>query len=251
MMLAWLSSSEKIDLAAAGERRDRRRYSPGNPAPNSSAASLPWNSASRRSSVRCRSMFPRDQPRGARCRRPSARPRRRRPGAPAGGRPGRGSCSSRAAGPRRRRAGRAVPAGPRSAASGDAARARGAPRFCRRRRSRVEPPSRPSRQAARRPASSLGRFGIGGRLALLLDHPQLCRRVPEVGVGLAVDQLVDRRIGDLRRLALEPAVAVVRTRIGAVVGLAGDVEARAPRTSRGRRRARRRAWSGSCPSSPR
>ena len=70
--------------------------------------------------------------------------------------------------------------------------------------------------------SALGRtLGITGHGALLLDHPQLRRRVPEVGVGLAVDELVDRRLWGL---AVEPAVAVVGSRVGAVVGLAGDVE---------------------------
>src|SRR4029450_9650797 len=71
------------------------------------------------------------------------------------------------------------------------------------------------------------RGGLGGPLwirrdlALLLDHPQLGRRVPEVRLRLLVDQVVDRR---RRRLALQPARAVVGPRVGAVVALATDVE---------------------------
>ena len=62
-------------------------------------------------------------------RRPSASPRRPPPRARAGGRPGRGSCSSTAAAPAGRRAARAAPAGRSPAASGGSRPpARGAPR---------------------------------------------------------------------------------------------------------------------------
>src|SRR5688500_8084783 len=62
--------------------------------------------------------------------------------------------------------------------------------------------------------------GVGGRLALLAE-PQLGGGIPEVRIGLGVDQMVDRRRG---RLALEPSGAVVGPRVRAVVLLARDVE---------------------------
>ena len=55
----------------------------------------------------------------------------------------------------------------------------------------------------------------------LLLVAKLGRRVPEVRLLLRADQLVD---GRPRRLALEPAGAVVGPRVGAVVRLARDVE---------------------------
>src|SRR6266571_1301100 len=85
------------------------------------------------------------------------------------------------------------------------------------------------RRSSRRSATSLTedlvpparRLRVRGRLALLLDHAELRRRVPEVGLGLAVDQLLDRVRG---RFALEPAGTVVGPGVGAVVGLSRHVQ---------------------------
>src|SRR5947207_12519939 len=67
-----------------------------------------------------------------------------------------------------------------------------------------------------------GRLRVGERLPFALDHPKLGRGIPEVRLRLAVDQLVDRRLG---RRAAEPPGAVVGAGIRPVVLLAGDVEA--------------------------
>src|SRR3954454_314436 len=73
------------------------------------------------------------------------------------------------------------------------------------------------------PARGLGRAGLGVRRGLLglANDPQLGRWIPEVRLGLAVDEVVDRSRG---RIALEPAAAIVRPRIRAVVGLARDIQ---------------------------
>src|ERR1044072_4307247 len=100
----------------------------------------------------------------------------------AGGRPGRGSCSSRAATRALRRAGRVHPAPLRPTAA------------CWGARPHVAPP------AALPPRSC--RWLVGGvrrGLLRLLDHPKLGRGIPEVRFFLAVDQIVDRGLG---RLAL-------------------------------------------------
>src|SRR5688572_28447585 len=65
-----------------------------------------------------------------------------------------------------------------------------------------------------------GAWGIRGRLALLAE-PKLARGVPEVGVRLRVDQVVDRSRG---RVALQPAGAVVGPRVRAVVLLGRDAQ---------------------------
>ena len=148
----------------------------------------------------------RDQARGAGAGAPAHRRLGRGARARAGGRRGRGSCSSRAAGPGGRRAATRGPCGPSTSRS-----RRWSPR---------------SRSSSSRSATSVMRRApavarVGRTASCLLDHPQLGRGVPEVGLVLAVDQLVDRR---RRRLAVEPAGAVVGARVGAVVGLAGDVQ---------------------------
>src|SRR3954451_21919871 len=68
--------------------------------------------------------------------------------------------------------------------------------------------------------SAVGSWWHGG----ILGEAQLGGGVPEpdlqLGRGLGLQQVLD----DVRGLAVEPAVAVVGPRVGAVVGLAGDVE---------------------------
>src|SRR4051794_21750808 len=134
------------------------------------------------------------------CPRSVATPRRRSPSAsppppplpaPVDDRPGQGNYWSRAAAPAARRASPAAPAVRRSGASAGGAPGCGAPPGDLRCRS----------------CGGLGRRVRRGLLGLL-DHPQLGRGVPEVGLVLAVDQLVDWR---RRGLAVEPAVAVVGT----------------------------------------
>src|SRR4051794_32321288 len=63
------------------------------------------------------------------------------------------------------------------------------------------------------------------RLALVA---QLGRRVPQADLdagGLGLGGRVEELLDDVGRLAGEPAVAVVGPRVGAVVGLARDVQA--------------------------
>ena len=114
---------------------------------------------------------------------------------------------------------RAAPAAPRPAAGGDEAqRARSSASLA---RTSSTAASRPSRRLLGATLALARARGIGRHLALLLDHPKLGRGIPEVGFGLAVDELVDRRV---RRLAVEPAGAVVGPRVGAVVVLARHVQ---------------------------
>src|SRR4051794_8830640 len=64
-------------------------------------------------------------------------------------------------------------------------------------------------------------------LPRLAAIPQLGRGVPEVDLdagGLGLGRRVEERLDDVRRLAVEPAGAVVGTRVGAVVRLARDVQ---------------------------
>ncbi len=87
------------------------------------------------------------------------------------------------------------------------------------------PPACPLHPTAARDLHDLGegvRRAVGPRRhRALLREPQLGRRVPEVRFVLGVDQIIQRRH---RRLALEPARAVVGARIRAVVGLPGHVQ---------------------------
>ena len=151
------------------------------------------------------------------------RPRLRR-AARAGAPPGRGSCSSRAAAPRSRRLGPAGPARPRSCASVDGGRrARSAasrspavgrfgPARFREAGSGIGPPRR------RAGAVAPGRRGASPSSS----RPEAGSRGPRSGASCWLS--ISSSTGRPRCLALEPAVAIVRARVGAVVGLAGDVE---------------------------
>ena len=80
--------------------------------------------------------------------------------------------------------------------------------------------------ASSRPAAGVGR-AIGARRHRALGRKRSCeegshrRTVELAGAGSASERGAD----DIRRLALEPARAVVGPGVGAVVGLAGDVQA--------------------------